>query len=75
MLVETGEICKYRLQKETGIVEELYEVEAIQDQEGHALGQKASIIKFMKLFPPKVQKYFKRDNSYLFIKLKRLTLR
>jgi hypothetical protein len=54
MLVETGEICRYRLEKETGIVENSFETETILDIENHPLGQKAAMIKFMRIFPPKI---------------------
>lgn len=38
MLIETGEICRYRLEKETGIVENSFETETILDIENHPLG-------------------------------------
>lgn len=54
MLVETGEICKYRIEKETGIVEDSFQTESISDIEGHILGFKVTIMKFLKIFPPKI---------------------
>ena len=54
MLIESGEICRYRIEKETGIVENSFETESILDIENHPLGQKAAMIKFMRIFPPKI---------------------
>ena len=46
--------CKYRIEKETGIVEDSFQTESISDIEGHILGFKVTIMKFLKIFPPKI---------------------
>ncbi|EAS06246.2 WD domain, G-beta repeat protein (macronuclear) [Tetrahymena thermophila SB210] len=54
MLVEGGDICRYRLEKDTGIVEDTYSSEQIMDADCHPLNQKATTIKFLKAFPPQI---------------------
>ncbi|KRX03596.1 WD40-repeat-containing domain [Pseudocohnilembus persalinus] len=51
MLLETGEICKYRIDNQTGIIEEQIQTTLIRDQEKHITNQKANIIKFLKVLP------------------------
>ena len=54
MLVENGELCQCRIEKETGIMEKLINTELIQDEDGHLLSQRASVIKFLRMVPPQL---------------------
>lgn len=53
MLVETGEICRYRIEKETGVVEQTFMSDMIIDMDAHPLGQKACTIRFLNIVPSK----------------------